>query len=270
MSYFIYGLCYETDELKKYLNRRKRRNKLSDGYETRAQRVLSKTDKRQIRKVKKNLYGYSTKDKILLYVPYVVMAIVFAVLFAVLGVAIDKRVFDNCFGRSYFDTAVGFATVGVFLSFIFSWLIQKPLYKLILKKDSYDKFQKIMKAESSPSGVVFVVGVLIVLVCFFFTMFFCFNGMAFNDDGDIVYKETAFSEQNVISFEDAEIAVLQGTHSGKSHSYTEYDESAYAFLLDGEWYEYGIPSDERAEELILNNIEKYDKNVKTYKSIEEI
>ncbi len=273
MSYFIYGLCYEMDELKKYLNRRKKRNKLSDGYETRAQRVLSKTDKEQIRKVKKNkkkLYGYSTKDKILLYAPYAVMAVVFAVLFGVLGVNIDKHVFDNCFGRSYFDTAVGFATVGVFLSVIFTWFIQKPLYKLILKKDYYDKFQQIIKAESSPSGVIFVVGVLIILVCFFFTMFFCFNGMAFNDDGDIVYKETAFSEQNVISFEDAEIAILQGTHSGRSHSYSEYDETAYAFQLDGEWYEYGVPNDERAEKLILNSIEKYDKNVKTYKSIEDI
>lgn len=273
MSYYVYGLCYEMDELKKYLNRRKKRNKLSDGYETRAQRVLSKIDREQIRKVKKNkkrLSGYSTKDKILLYAPYAVMAVVFAVVFGVLGVYIDKHVFDDCFGRSYFETAAGFATVGVFLSFIFTWIIQKPFYKLILKKNYYDKFQQIMKAESSPLGIVLVVGVLIALACFFFTMFFCFNGMAFNNDENIVYKETAFSEKNVISFENTEIAMLKGTYSGRAHSYTEYDETAYAFQLDGEWYEYGIPSDERAEELILNNIKKYNKNVKTYKSIEDI
>lgn len=273
MSYFAYGLSYEIDELKKYLNRRKKRNKLSDGYETRAQRVLSRTDSEQIRKVKKSkkkLYRYSTKDKIFLYAPYAVMAVIFAVLFGVLGVSIDKRVFDNCFGRSYFETALGFATVGVFLSFIFTWLIQKPLYKLILKKDYYNEFQQIIKAESSPLGIVLSVGCIDILVCFFFTVFFCFNGMAFNNNGNIVYKETAFSKQSIISFEDTEIAILKGTYSGRVHSYTEYEKTAYAFLLDGEWYEYGVPNDENAEKLILNNIEKYNKNIKIYESIEDI
>lgn len=51
--------------------------------------------------------------------------------------------------------------------------------------------------------------------------------------------------------------------------YSEYSEDAYAFNINGEWYEYGVPYDEETAKLIQDNIAKYDKQLKTVESIED-
>lgn len=271
MDYVIYNTVYEIDELKKYLAKREKRNKLKKGYETRACRVLCALDRKEIKKVKKNKrkeQSYSKKDKALLYTPYIIFAIVFAVAFGFIGLYIDKQIYNNCFGRMHFDTVLGFAVVGAFLSCILTWIIHKPLYKRIVKKDYYDEFQQILMAESSPPALIAALGVLIVIVCLFFTAFFCFNGMAFNSDGNIIYKDTAFSQKKIIMFADTEIAIVKGYHS--KGGYSEYLDTAYAFKIENDWYEYGVPDEEEVVEYIENSINKYNKDVKIYKSIEDI
>lgn len=70
------------------------------------------------------------------------------------------------------------------------------------------------------------------------------------------------------SLEKTEIAIVEGDY--EDGEYSQYIDTAYAFKLGSEWYDYGVPYDIEIEQLIESNIKKYNKNVKIYKSLEDI
>lgn len=262
--------------LKKDLAKKFRKNELDTMYEKRAFRVLnnlSKADMKRLDRKLKNEEKISAKNKFLIYLPFIINALVFMVVFAVVGYKINMSVFENCVGSDNLSCAFSFAFAGIWISIIVSSLLPHSVYKLVVKKENYDSFIRMVNAQDihDTTGMkVLKYGFLIVsclAIALFFIFVFCFNGIAFSGD-KIVYKEYAFSQKEVYSFEDTDIAIVKGSRDG--NGYSEYTDTAYAFCLDGEWFEYGVPADEKSKELILYNIDKYNKDIKTYDDIVDL
>ncbi len=279
--YFSYKINGDADDyytyLKKELVKQYRKNQLDTMYEKRAYRVLNHLTKSDIKKLEKDIESankMSKKDKFLMYLPLLINAVLFLFLFAVIGYKLDEQVFADCVGANHLKSAFGFGIAGVWVSLAVSLLLPNSIYKWIVKKENYDSFIRMVKAQDIQVKKIYrtLIYAFLILACLaaalFFIFVFCFNGIVFNDDA-IVYKEYAFSEQQIYSFEDTDIAVVEGSYDSDGW-YAEYDETAYAFCLDGEWVEYGVPADEPSGSMIQKNIEKYNKSVRIYQSIRDI
>lgn len=215
-------------------------------------------------------FRYNIRYKMVLYLPYIAFMIIFAIVFGLVGLLIDNKIYSDYFGRSSLDAFIFSAMIGIFVSWIFTWFIRKPIYKFILKKNYDDRrFIKIMNEKSSPTGVLIFSCVLIVATCILIFMFGCFNGFAFDNDGNVYYKETPFSQNEVVAIDDVEIAIIKNRH-GRYNTHIEYHDTAYAFKFGDEWIAYGVPNDEKSKNLILNSIEENNKIVNTYFCIEEL
>lgn len=283
-TYFSYYKAFSTSSeslddfyayLKKDLQKLYRKNQLDTLFEKRAYRVLNGLSKEDIKKLDKELLKadkMSKNDKFLMYMPVIIISVIFAIGFGIAGYYIDKNIFADCLGRKHYESVIAFGFAGTWISLIVSLLLPNSIYKLYIKKDRYDSFIRMVNAQGNTESFAqkAVIYIFCIVGCIagalFFTTIFCFNGIAFNNDA-IVYKDFAFSQTQSYSFEDTEIAIVEGEYS--NGSYGEYIDTAYAFKLDEDWYDYGVP-DEEIKELIEQNIEKYDKDVKIYKSVEDI
>lgn len=228
-----------------------------------------------MKKVKKRKHPHRSKrrvieDKILVLLPYAVNFFLFTVVAFFFGKYVDSKIFAECYGRDSEQTVILFTFFAASLACSFTWFFQKPLYKMIIKDRNYDMFQLTVGAEllsrTKQKGyykelriVYSVMSIFFLVVTFIFVIFGCFNGAAINNDGDIVYKSTAFSHKQIIDFETVEIVELTNDNSWN-----------YAFKLDNKWQGYSAKEDSQAEKIMIDNIKKYDKNVRIYESIKDI
>ncbi len=269
-DYFIYEASITLDELRKILNRNYKKGKLEEGFETRAYRVLNGLDRREMKQRQKNIekhHKYSKKDSILMYSPYVVAAIIFAIAFGFIGYYLDKNMFAQYIGKEHFDTVLAFGFVGAITSVVFMGFLIKNIYRIIVKKDYYDEFMQVVRAETAPKWLEAVSYALIIALDVFLICFFCFNGVFFTQNGEIAKKDYAFSQMETYSFDDIEIAAIEGSYD--KYGYSEYIDTAYAFKLDGEWVEYGVPNDD-TKGIIENSINKFNKNVIKAEAFEDL
>lgn len=269
-QYFIYdALIFSLDEgyqdFLRSLKRKKKKGKLTDAYEIRAERVLSKLSKKELKNVHTKIKKTSA-DKFYMYIPYVIIAIILAVIFSVIGVKIQISLYDGYIGVDYFSSLLGFGAAGASLSVLLTSLINEKIYKIIVPKSKKDHFDMMIEHEKcSSSGTIFVIISTIAIAAFFIVMFTC-SGFGFKDN-EIRHREYIFEPFETYYFEDVEMAEIKGTVD--DGDYLEYGDTAYAFKIDGEWFDYGIPDDD-AKKLIESNIEKYNKQLKTADSIGDL
>ncbi len=262
--------------LKKELAKLYHKNQLDTLYEKRAYRVLNNLSEKDIKQLDKELEKadrISKSDRFLMYLPMLILAVIFAIAFGIIGYHIDENIFIDCIGKKHYSSLVAFGFSGACVSLIISVLLPNSVYKLFVKKDRYDSFIRMVNMQDIQGPFAFkaivyaFIIIAVLVIAMFFTVVFCFNGIAFKTDS-IVYKEYAFSEMQRYSFEQTEIAIVEGSYN--EGEYSSYIGTAYAFKLGDEWYDYGVPDGNEVVLLIESNIEKYDKNVKIYKSIEDI
>ncbi len=84
-------------------------------------------------------FRYNIRYKMVLYLPYIAFMIIFAIVFGLVGLLIDNKIYSDYFGRSSLDAFIFSAMIGIFVSWIFTWFIRKPIYKFILKKNYDDR-----------------------------------------------------------------------------------------------------------------------------------
>ncbi|MDE5963814.1 MAG: hypothetical protein K2G65_00245, partial [Eubacterium sp.] len=262
--------------LKKELAKLYHKNQLDTLYEKRAYRVLNNLSEKDIKQLDKELEKadrISKSDRFLMYLPMLILAVIFAIAFGIIGYHIDENIFIDCIGKKHYSSLFAFGFSGACISLIISALLPNSVYKLFVKEDRYDSFIRMVNLQDIQGPFVFkaivyaFIIIAVLVIAMFFTVVFCFNGIAFETDS-IVYKEYAFSEMQRYSFEQTEIAIVEGSYN--EGEYSSYIGTAYAFKFGDEWYDYGVPDENEVEQLIESNIEKYDKNVKIYKSIEDI
>lgn len=258
-----------------YLNLKLKAGKddtLIDPFEKRAYRVLGSmtiSQRRGLEKAYRKKANYATLDKVYMYVPQLLILVLSIGLSVFLGIYLDKNVINpQWIGKSYGYTGLAFGIVGVTIGLALLMLnIDKPIYKLIVPKEHYEDFMIMLKAEESPKLYSALVMVLAIIASCIFVIFFAFTGMAVTDDYNIVSRAHCFSQVQEYDMKDIEIAIVKGTND--TNGYNEYIEDAYAFKLDGEWVEFGVPN-AKAQQVIQEGIEKYNKQINTYKSIEDI
>ncbi|MCM1285979.1 MAG: hypothetical protein NC213_05600 [Acetobacter sp.] len=269
-QYFIFdALIFNLDEgYQDFLNslkRKKKKGKLTDAYEIRAERVLSKLSKKELKNVHTKVKK-TKADKFYMYAPYAVIAVIFAIIFGAVGVKVQMSLYNGCIGVDYFSSALGFGVAGASLSVILTSLINDKIYKIIVPKSKKDHFEMILELEkSSVWGTVLIAAGTIAIAVFSIVMFTC-SGFGFKNN-EIRHREYIFETFETCYFEDVEIAEVKGTVD--SDGYSEYIDTAYAFKIGGEWFDYGVPDDD-AKKLIESNIEKYNKQLKTADSIEDL
>ena len=259
------------DELKKYLNKQNKRGNLEDGYEKRAYRVLNQMTPDELKSMSKQSKKTKItpiKYKILVSIPYIVFSIVFFILFAILGLFIDKKLYENYVGQNTLQSVFIMGVCGVLFAFIFVGILGLKIYKPIVKKDDFNNFSMMLAANSSSIVLEIILYLGLVAVAAYLLSVFAFNGFAFNEN-EIVYKEYLFSQQQISSFSKTDIAIVKGSYDDDGY-YTDYGYDSYAFNINGKWYEYGVPSDEKAQKIIQDNIVKYNKQLKAVESIEDL
>lgn len=271
LLHLFYGTLTLSDEDNGYidflkdLRKKKSEGKELDAFEKRAYRVMSKMSKKQLKEMSNDMKK-TKEDRLYLYAPYVFFAIVFAVIFGFVGVKIQGILYDGYIGVDYFESALGFATAGAAISVIFTGLIDKFIYKIIVPKSKMGHFNIIYEKEKSSDLGGILALICCVVLCGFFTFAFCFSGAGFNED-NIKYREYCFQKFQTYSYIDVEIAEIDGSYS--DGVYSEYLEPAYAFNFDGEWYEYGA-ADSETQELLNKKTKEFNKKIKTYRAIEDI
>lgn len=267
--YTIYDMLYDRNELKKVLAKSAKKNKLDNKYEKRAYRVLSRQSKGEIKeyeKAKEKRMKYPLKDRIIMYAPSFIIAIVFGAAFGFLGIQLDKYLYPGLIGKDYIGTGFAFFILGIAVSMIPISLIPNKFYKLFVSKKHYDEFllmlesEKLTKLDKIVFSIIAVVGIVIIFV------FCAFTGVAFTNDGNIVSKNFIFSKAETYSLADTEIAAIDDVDGDGIFDYTE---RAYAFKIDGEWIEFGVPDDE-AKAIIESAIEKNNTQVKVYEYFDDI
>lgn len=266
-SFLTYEILYKRDELKAHLKRGAKKNKLDTKFEKRAYRVLSNEnffDVRGKEKEREKSHSYSKSDKRFIGIVIGIFVTVFAVIFAVIGYKIDGMLFADWIGRDKSDTVLSFLAIGGFTGLVVLSLIPPKAFKPIMSEKRFKALEAYEMAENSPKWMKIVGAVCYVALCVFFLIMFCFNGMGFNSNGDILNKDFMFSQVEEYKIEDTEIVIVEGY---ESKGYNEYGETAYAFKLDDEWVDFGIPDDD-AKSIIEKAIEG--RNIKTYKTIEDI
>lgn len=269
-DYWLYA-SFDTDmQLKNHLEKLYKKGQLDEGFETRAYRVLNNLSPSQMKKAKKSKNkksSVSIQTKIMIAVPYVIFAIVFAILTAAELYYIDGLIYSECVVRNHIYAAFIGLFLGAFTGVCVFSLFPPGVYKLLVKGEKYEEIEQVLYASAVNSawGYVIVIGSCLFMWAFFICVF-TFNGFGFTDDA-IVYKEYTFSKKEVYSFESTDICEIKAIYS--DGGYSEYTDTAYAFKLDDEWYEFGVPAYEE-EEIILKNIEKYDKQIQSFYSIDDI
>lgn len=267
--YTIYEMLYDRNELKKVLTKSAKKNKLDNKYEKRAYRVLSSQSKGEIKeyeKAREKSTKYPLKDRIIMYTPSIIIAVVFGIVFGFLGIQLDKYLYPDLIGKDYMGTVVSFFILGIAVSILPISLIPNRFYKLFVPKKHYDEFlimlesEKLTKLDKIVFSVIAVIGIAIIFVLCAFT------GVAFTNDGNIVSKDFIFSKAETYSLADTEIAAIDDVDGDGIFDYTE---RAYAFKIDGEWIEFGVPDDE-TKAIIESAVEKNHKQVKVYEYFDDI
>ena len=245
---------------------------LSNAFEKRAYRVLnnmSVAQRRRLQRAEKKQTEYSAANKFYLYAPTVLVVLFFVVGSIVLGFYLDKYVVNvGWIGKGYGYTGVACGLIGVSLSLIALMLnFDRPLCKLITPKSHYEDILQMIKAEEAPKVFSIICIVFAIVVSIVISVFFLFTGIGLTEDYKIVERKYAFSPVCEYSLEDTEIAIIKGTID--DWEYLEYTDTAYAFKLNGEWVEFGVAPKE-AQTIIETAIEKYDKDVNVYNTVESI
>lgn len=268
-DFVTYELSFERPALKKYLARRARKNKLENKFEVRANRVLSaenRSDTKNKEKKRQNAHNFSKKDRYLASVMSIISMLVFGAIFGFIGYKLDSSMFADWIGKNHYDTGWIFALIGIFVGLLLLAMLPYRVFKPFMSEKRYEGFKAYLDSQNiSTPAKVFVVTIIIVFALAGL-YFFSFNGVGLTDNMEIKYKEYALSATEIYSLEDTEIAIVRGYNN---RGFCEYGDTAYAFKVDGEWEDFGIPDDE-SKRIIENAIEKYDKHPKTYKTVGDI
>lgn len=241
-----------------------KKDKLETKFEKRAFPVLQK-EKFSGSKVK-NLTDSKTQ-KLENKVAGVGLAIagVFAIICGCVGYKLDAKILSTWVGRNHFESALGFVLAGLFVGLIILALTPAKALKPFMSKDKYESFLIIDELHSIPKWaqvIVTIVALLISAVAICFTL----NGVGMDTNGNVLYKQFAFSQTQVYTLEETDIAIVKGF---ESKGYNAYDDTAYAFYVNDTWEDLGIPSEENKEK-IEQAIKDYNKDVKTYKTVGDI
>lgn len=245
--------------------------KINNPFEKRVFRVLSNmsySERKKLERSRRKQINYSKMDRVYLYGPQVFVIVVFIIGFVALGIHLDKTINADWIGKQYGYTAIAFSLIGIVLSVVaLSLNIEKPLYKLIVPKEHFEDFSQMQNAEESPKiyTILFIAfGVVVSAIIF---TFFAFTGTAVTEDFKIVDRQYVFSSVSEYPMESTDIAIVKG--STDNNGYYEYIGTAYAFKLDDEWVDFGVPTG-KAKKIIETAIEKYDRDVPVFDSIDDI
>lgn len=269
LTFFVYEYSYTTKELKRTLEHSAKKNRLDTRYEKRAYRVLSGESYAQTKSREKNRQennSFDKKDQLVLAVIFILFAVVFGVLLGYVGYRLELNMFDGWIGKNHGDTIMGFAGVGALLGVLILCFIPVERFKPFLPAKRYENLASFDQTQNvGIFGKIFAV-LGVVGLSAFLVFVFCLSGIGFTENQELLYKKYALSQVQTYELKDVEIAIVKGY---ESKGYNEYGETAYAFKLDGEWVDYGIPNDD-ANEVIQKAIKDNNKEIKTYKTIEDI
>ncbi|MBR0412522.1 MAG: hypothetical protein IJI47_03005 [Eubacterium sp.] len=261
----VYGVLSDVSELKRDLKKQAKRGKIDNAFEKRAARVLSVMDKREAKKItRKNAKArkLTTKEYFIMFLPYLIFIVLFAVPGWFFGMAADKAVYSGLFGRYHFEAELSGVALFIMLSTIPAWFVRKRIYKLILG-DRWDNYVAFDDEQQMGTGLNLFFGALMLGLAAFFFMI-GFSGIAFSQSGEIVYRDFEIHPQ-VYELSKTPIAIVK-----EDTENSEYKDTAYAFKLDGEWVEYGIPADAEAKAIIEKAVSEKESPPKTYQSIYDI
>lgn len=272
-DYMLYSeKCKNLNEFYLSLKAKQSVGEISNPFEKRAFRVLdnmSVAQRRKLQRTVKKQTEYSAVNKFYLYAPQAFVVLFFIVGSIVLGIYLDKYVVNvGWIGKQYGYSGVACGVIGVSLSLIALMLnFDRPLCKLITPIEHYGDVLQMLKAEEAPKVFTVICIVFGVVVSIIISVFFLFTGVGVTEDYNIVERKYTFSPVCEYSLEDTEIAIIKGTTD--DWGYSEYTDTAYAFKINGEWVEFGVPSKE-AQTIIETAIEKYDKDVNVYNTVDSI
>lgn len=267
-----YKQFYNINELYLMLKSKQGINGLTNPFEKRVYRVLDNMNIAQRKKLERNQKtqeSYAVLDKIYMYVPQILIILLSVVGSVLLGIYLDKNVINpEWIGKEYGYTGLVFGIFGVVIGVILLLInIDKPLYKIIVPKNHYEEFMQILNVEEAPKGQIGFVCLLGIIVAVIMSINFAFTGVAVTKNYEIVKRDLCFSSVSHYPMESTEIAIIKGYYDNSG--YYEYIEPAYAFKLNDEWYDFGVANNE-AKHIIEDAIEKYNKEVNVYKSIDHI
>lgn len=268
-AYDILNLVYsdlsDVSELKRDLEKRARKGKLDNAFEKRAARVLAVMDKKEAKKItRKNAKKrkLTTKEYFIMFLPYLIFMVIFAVPGWFFGLAVDKAVYSELFGRYHFEAEMSGVILFILLSTIPAWFIRKRIYKLVLG-DRWDDYEAFDDEQQMGTWLNLFFGALMLGMAAFFFML-AFSGIAFSQNGEIVYRDFEIHPQ-VYELSETPIAIIE-----EDTDCAEYIDTAYAFKLDDEWVEYGIPADEEAKAIIEKAVSEKETPPKTYRTVDDI
>lgn len=252
---------YETffDELK---SRKKKGLKLNL-YEQRAYNYMSEMSRADIRQaqssIKKKKY-----DNLLMLLPYIFGVVIFGSVFGVLANYIMQKLFVG-----YYMENIGVVTFFfVFLGVIFGAAvvglcnIDVLFWKLFYKKETARRIYDVAKEDQAPTWLM-IVTLAVTVIFVFFVSVFAISGIGIGTE-NVLYKDNLFSENQYYSYESLEVAVITNSVDG-----SEFAETAYAFYIDNEWYEYGVPN-KRAKALLESKLKEYNINIIDAYDVEQL
>lgn len=264
-QYSHYELMGDRKEFIKEITKLAKKGKLETKFEKRAFPVLQKEKFGEYKgsHSKPDTKTKSTENKIT--VICFIIACVFAVACGFIGYKLDAKILSDWVGRNHFESALGFVLAGLFVGLSLLAIIPNKALKPFLSREKYESFLIASELQRLPKWAE-VVTIVVALIISFVAICFTLNGVGMDKNGNILYKEFAFSQTQVYSLEETDIAIVKGY---ESKGYTEYGDTAYAFYVNDSWEDLGIPSDEN-KEYIEKAIKKYNKDVKTYKTVNDI
>lgn len=264
-QYAHYELMGDRKDFIKEILKLEKKGKLETKFEKRAFPVLQKE---KLGEYKGGHFKPDTKTKSMenkITIICFIIACVFAVACGIVGYKLDSTILSDWVGRNHFESALGFVLAGLFIGLSLLAIIPDKALKPFLSKEKYESFLIASELQRLPkwaevATVVVALAISAVAICF------TLNGVGMDKNGNLLYKHFAFSQTEVYTLEETDIAIVKGY---ESKGYTDYGETAYAFYINDSWEDLGIPSDEN-KEYIENAIKKYNKNVKTYKTVNDI
>lgn len=268
-TFFTYELIFKRDELKRHLSHLAKKGKLETKFEKRAYRVLSSesySETKSKEKNRKRSHSFDRTDSFVIGFIFVVFVLVFGAVFAYLGYRLELQLMSEWIGRKHFDTCFAFFGAGAFIGMLVLALIPVEWFKPILPKKRYDALASFEQTQNISLVGKIIISVIVIIIAAFFITFFSLNGIGLNDNQEILYKEYAFSQTQAYSLKDTDIAIVKGY---QSKGYNEYSDTAYAFKIDGEWIDYGVP-DNKASQIIEKVIKDNGKTVNTYDTVGDI
>lgn len=268
MAFITYEILNKANEMKAYLKSQAKKNQLETKFEKRAYRVLNNEtsyDAKEAEKQRAKFNGFDKTDKLIVGIVLGTIGAIFAVVFAVVGYKLDVMMYSDWLGRNASDTVLAFLMIGAFTGVMFGGLLPVKIYRPLVSEERFESIQAFIESEKTSSKTLITVGVLsyIALVLIMFSLG-AFNGVGFTNNGEIKYKEFAFSQVETYQLDETEVAIVRGY---QSKGFKEYGETAYAFKLGDEWVDYGIP-DENSKPIIENRIKG--EEIKIYKTAGDI